>query len=200
MATMAAQKGSTDPDIRRLVAENILLPKPTEKHPREAEALLILRELIEESPNGDCESSHILGRFYTHKYFFQPEATVDDFERGVSHLVLHGGCPSAVHWLGMGYAFDKKTRNIPKALAALHRAVEINTGAWKKAEQGLQKKLLKEASAAQRKEAESLILDKWPYDRKHRKKAFQSLQKFGDISADKKFDPALKFPDEIDDL
>ena len=192
--------GKANSTTKRLVATSYLAMVKN-KHPKEKEGVKILEELIRNSPEGDCQASHALARFLTEKYLFREEKNLADFDRGITHLLLHSRCEMGSHWLGSFYEYnDPTTRDIPKALAALHHALKINTGAWKRREEQLQKKLLKEASPEELQKAEDLIADQWPYHKKHREKAFLKLQKIGDIPQGAKFDPKFRFPDARGDL
>lgn len=197
-AAQAHKKGTARENLKRLYADSVLMGDIRKKNPEEEEAVTVLLDLIQSSSRGDCQSSHSLGRFFTHKFLFQKGTEKKEFERGMAHYQLHGNCPPAAHWTGLLYGDDdERIRDIPKAIAALHRAVEINTGAWKLEEERKQKKLLKIATDEEKKAAEDLIADKWPYGKKHREKAFLFLQKIGDIPADQEFDENLHFPNEV---
>ncbi len=199
-AEIINEGGDSDPNTIRLLATSYLT-NFIDGHPKEDKGVEMLLGLTKSSERGDCAASHSLARYFTHTGLFRSGVDETVLDRGMQHYLLHSRCPMAAHWLGSLYG-DKnpKVRDVPKAIAALRFAIKINTGAWKKGEQKLQKELLKNATKEELAEAEDLIADDWPHAAKHREIAFKKLQKIGDLDPKAEFNPRFRFPQDAGDF
>jgi len=164
----------------------------------------LLKDMFVRKGPSFCTPSHALGVHLCRAYFGthrRGQVTPDSkkgFTRGMNHLVLHSKCRHAAKWIiDLNHRVNEHEMSDPsKALATIPKYLERVSGAERKKTEKIKEALLKSMTPEEKDRAKRLEKQKYPYGDSWRRKAFEALQKIGDIHPDEEFDAGKRFDQE----
>lgn len=150
----------------------------------------ILRENLR--INIDHLNSHIALSDFYYKAANEDGAKAGWAEKSLAHVLYMSHTSRGAHWLASRH-LQKKNRSpedLVRGVAAVKWALTINSGSFKKYEEGWLKSAEIELNEAQRVEVQELVKQGYPAADRFRRKALKDLKNYGDVSEDVEFKSA----------
>ncbi len=186
----------SDENIVRTYGHSLIYGHSSFDNERFRKGIKILRDLyFEEGPEASY-TSYLIGVALCRTYYDRRRNTdpvkqefIDDYQRGINHLILQSPRQHASGWLVNLYSRNDEHRDMIKAYAiSLSMEKQSRSKDSKKEALARKKKILRDLDEKQKQAAEALYEEGFPTGEKWRRPAFEALKKIGDISPDYEFD------------